>query len=66
MQVKPLHKMPGKGMAIQIGVNHDGIENVRYLSSPVARKPVFGVSDQVQHKPSCTATEDDLSLKFRI
>ena len=22
------------------------------------RKPVFGVSDQVQHKPGCTATED--------
>ena len=26
--------------------------------SHVARKPVFGVSDQVRHKPSCTATED--------
>ena len=26
-----------------------------YLS--VVRKPVFGVSDQVQHKPGCTATE---------
>ena len=22
------------------------------------RKPVFGVSDQVRHKPGCTATED--------
>ena len=22
------------------------------------RKPVFGVSDQVQHKPGCTVTED--------
>ena len=28
-----------------------------YLS-PVVRKPVFGVSDQVRHKPGCTATED--------
>ena len=26
--------------------------------SLVVRKPVFGVSDQVRHKPSCTATED--------
>ena len=26
--------------------------------SLVVRKPVFGVSDQVQHKPGCTATED--------
>ena len=24
----------------------------------VARKPVFGVSDQVQHKLECTTTED--------
>ena len=26
--------------------------------SLVVRKPVLGVSDQVQHKPGCTATED--------
>ena len=26
--------------------------------SIVVRKPVFGVSDQVRHKPGCTATED--------
>ena len=26
--------------------------------SLVLRKPVFGVSDQVRHKPGCTATED--------
>ena len=26
--------------------------------SLVVRKPVFGVSDQVRHKPDCTATED--------
>ena len=30
------------------------------------RKPVFGVSDQVQHKPASAATEDGyISLKFR-
>ena len=28
-QVKPLHKMPGRGMAIQLHVNHEGKENVR-------------------------------------
>ena len=28
-----------------------------YMSRDV-RKPVFGVSDQVRHKPACTATED--------
>ena len=26
--------------------------------SLVVRKPVFGVSDQVRHKPGCTTTED--------
>ena len=32
----------------------------RFLQmSHVTRKPVFGVSDQVQHKPGCTTTEND-------
>ena len=26
--------------------------------SLVVRKPVFGVSDQVKHKPGCAVTED--------
>ena len=26
--------------------------------SLVVRKPVFGVSDQIRHKPGCTTTED--------
>ena len=30
--------------------------------SLVVRKPVFGVSDQVPHKPGCAFTEDDLRL----
>ena len=28
------------------------------------RKPVFGVSDQVRHKPGCTATEDGWRLEI--
>ena len=28
------------------------------------RKPVFGVSDQVRHKPGCAVTEDGLSLEI--
>ena len=28
------------------------------------RKPVFGVSDQVRHKPGCTATEDGWTLEI--
>ena len=30
------------------------------------RKTVFGVSDQVWHKPGCAATEDGGGLKLRI
>ena len=32
--------------------------------SLVVRKPVFGASDQIGHKPSCTATEDSLRLEI--
>ena len=32
--------------------------------SLVVRKPVFGVSDQVPHKPGCTATEDGWRLEI--
>ena len=32
--------------------------------SLVVRKPVFGVSDQVRHKPGCTATEDGQRLEI--
>ena len=36
------------------------------LMSHVTIKSVFGVSDQVQHKAGCTATEDGYrGLKFR-
>ena len=34
--------------------------------SCVARKHVFGVSDQVRHKPLCTATEDGCRLEFQM
>ena len=30
------------------------------------KKTVFGVSDQVRHKPGCTATEDGLRLSQPI
>ena len=32
--------------------------------SLVLRKPVFGVSDQVPHKPGCTAKEDGSRLEI--
>ena len=36
----------------------------RLYMSRVARKPVLGVSDQVRHKPGCTATEDGEKLEI--
>ena len=36
---------------------------ISYMSL-VLRKPVFGVSDQVLHKPGCTATEDGWKLEI--
>ena len=35
-----------------------------YYMSLIVRKPVFRVSDQVPHKPVCTATEDDYMLEI--
>ena len=32
--------------------------------SLVVRKPVFGVSHQVRHKPGCTTTEDGWTLEI--
>ena len=37
---------------------------VSLLLSRVARKPVFGVVDQVQHKQGLTATEDGKRLEI--
>ena len=38
------------------------IEQIQF--EPLRRKPVFGVSDQVRHKPSCTTTEYDWKLEI--
>ena len=40
-----------------VKVIQDAIKLTCHMSL-VVRKPVFGVSDQVRHKPDCTATED--------
>ena len=40
----------------RLRLNHAEVGLV-YLSQ-VMTTPVFGVSDQVQHKPGCTTTED--------
>ena len=38
------------------------MEDVRNKMSGVMRKPVLGVSDQVQHKSGFTAIEDGLTI----
>ena len=36
----------------------------KYQMSRVARKPAFGVSDQVRHKPGCIAAEEGKRLEI--
>ena len=45
------------------GVGGQVVGMLHYMSL-VVRKPVFGVSDQVRHKPGCTATEDGQRLEI--
>ena len=45
-------------------VTSAGSEYEIYHMSLVVRKPVFGVSDLVRHKPGCAITEDDLRLEI--
>ena len=57
-------------MQVQIGIEMEQRSKTLVLSartqinlgtiymSLVVRKPVFGVSDQVPHKPGCAITED--------
>ena len=40
------------------------IDYLYLYMSLVVRKPVFGVSDQVRHKPGCTTTEDGWRLEI--
>ena len=40
------------------------IQIFRIFMSLVVRKPVFGVSDQVRHKPGCRATQDGQRLEI--
>ena len=42
---------------VQRNLYKTALDEQFYMSRDV-RKPVFGVSDQVPHKPGCTATED--------
>ena len=49
-----IHKSLVMGKSIRSNRGHERGENL----SRDARKSVFVVSDQVQHKPGCTAKED--------
>ena len=40
------------------GSNFLNQSQVFHSISLVVRKPVFGVSDQIRHKPGCVVTED--------
>ena len=40
-----------------------GILGYQKYMSRVVRKPVLGVSDQIRHKPGCTASEDSYDFE---
>ena len=42
----------------------DGTGGLRGHLSLVLRKPVFGISDHVRHKPVCTATQDGYRIEI--
>ena len=56
------------GVHLTLGDEERLLYNIVALTMPlgflVLRKPVFGVSDQVPHKPGCTATEDGWRLEI--
>ena len=53
-------------VGIQLGCNIVETPEFKAMShiSHVTTRPVFGVSDQVQHKLGCTATENDYRLEI--
>ena len=42
-----------------LSCDYSSIEGVQGYMSLFLRKPVFGVSDLVEHKPGSTTTQDD-------
>ena len=40
------------------------VRGTKFNISLVARKPIFGVSDLVRHKPGCAAKENGLRLEI--
>ena len=51
-------------LKMQINMRHLIEKPALCYMSRIMRKPVFWVSDQIRHKPGCTATED--GLRFEI
>ena len=49
-----------------VAAKFESARSVPNYVSRVTRKPVFRVSDQARHKPSCTAKKDGLRRKFEV
>ena len=47
-----------------VAAQFESARSIPNYMSRVTGKPVFKVSDQNRHKPSCTAKEDGLRLEF--
>ena len=64
----PLHQeeqlpVTGKRMCTQYQEQYDKVKDWLQMSR-IMRKPVFGVSDQVQHKQGCTAKDNGSRLEM--
>ena len=59
----PLYKLDAPQIGYTVHPLSGGRQSVALLSL-VARKPVFGVSDQVRHKSGCTTIEDGYRLEI--
>ena len=63
MGLIPVQLVASSNLIISLISVYKAIEMLQHLSL-VVRKPVFEVSDQVPHKPGCTATEDGQRLEI--
>ena len=58
LEIKELKVYVEEGIIFYKEKDQSAMKRNLYHMSLVLRKPVFGVSDQVRHKPGCTAIED--------
>ena len=61
---KMIYKQPSVLIPLSLTLKESTFTHGMVDMTHVARKPLFGISDQVQHKLDCTAAEDGFRLKL--